>query len=1349
MNVGTDLDVRAELNLGGVWTDVSGFTFQDSTSIQRGNPNESTTASPSVFTALWDNSDGRFSSLNPTGPYYGSLGLNTDVRVSIPEGASYLRLEGDTSSYAQGPAPFPTGFSAGIDVQVDVTLDNWYAAQYIAAQWATSGSEQSWILTAHNDGTLGVALSGTGSNTFSVSSTAAVGMAHGRLSVRVTYNTSTQTVTFYTGTLLTGWTQLGSTVAVASGPASIFTSTTDITVGAGPLVTGGNPGINGKVHAFQISAFGGSVLASADFTSLTPGTTGWTDAQSNAWTLTGTSEISNRKYRFHGEIAAWPQSWSPGGSNAKVNISAGGLLRRISQGGLNLQSALYRAWTRFSGNLTPVAYWPCEDASLSTQIASGVGGSSMLWFGGPPSLASYSALVSSAPLPVMNGAQFTATVPSYSLNPGPTGVNTDSIVRFVFAVPSGGDTNNSTLCSVFYKGGTVGRIDLVYNTVATGSLEINGFDHGGTSLWTSTFGTFNANGAQYAGSIELRQTTATAYSATFTTLSPGGAFAGSVTGASSVTGTVGVISKIVFNSNPSALMTGTAFGHVGVQTTFTSLFAIANPLDAWVGETAGRRFQRLCGEEGVAFRGVGNLDGTTVMGAQTIETFTTLLQECVDADQGMMFEPKQCLALGYRTMASLGNQTPAFALDYQLDHLGGAPSPTQDDQLIKNDVTVTAQNSGSSSRQVLLDGSALAANGMAGRYDTQLTINVATDSQLDSEAGWILHTSTVNEPRYPTLNVDLANTALIPLYYQVLEAEVGDRFTVANPPAWLPPGLIDQVVMGYTETLSRKALFESYNGRPASAFNVAYFDDPVFGRFDTAGSSLAAPATSTATTIEVATNSGPAWSSSAGDFPYDVNVGGEQMTVTAVANGSPAGSQVGAFMSDTVMGATAGDFTTAYANWQSLTCPTIGVSRVYRGAGFSINTDMSDMISAGVKMCIDFTPSASLSPTDRASLDSVLSAMKTAGAVADVALWHEPFFNGLTAAQYIAVYRYYGPTVRKYYPLVCVFSGPDADPANGYYPGDAWVDKIAVDAYAGSSTLQVTNAMSIADNANPPKPFGVWEFNGSTDPVNGQSQLAVTTFFTYIQATMLARIAAGKANADVLLFNAGNANWLGTGLSLNAGFEGSGTGQWFGAGGCSVANSTAQAHSGTHSLAITATGTANMLGRAYGTPSGGLPVVPGNQVKCNGWFRANTVARSCQMVVTWYTSGGTQISQSFGGSVADSTTGWTQATFTTSGAPATAAFATPGYQIASPAGAGEVHYLDDVELQLISTGTSLVTPIQFAWDYRIPLLTNMKNALNGTNVPQNFTVTRSANGVVKGHVVGEDVRLFTPPIYSL
>jgi len=60
--------------------------------------------------------------------------------------------------------------------------------------------------------------------------------------------------------------------------------------------------------------------------------------------------------------------------------------------------------------------------------------------------------------------------------------------------------------------------------------------------------------------------------------------------------------------------------------------------------------------------------------------------------------------------------------------------------------------------------------------------------------------------------------------------------------------------------------------------------DAAGDRYDTGGSTLAAAIDSSATSLSVATTVGPVWTSADGSF--DIVIGGERMTVTAVAGGS-------------------------------------------------------------------------------------------------------------------------------------------------------------------------------------------------------------------------------------------------------------------------------------------------------------------------------------------------------------------------------------------------------------------------------------------------------------------------------
>jgi len=177
--------------------------------------------------------------------------------------------------------------------------------------------------------------------------------------------------------------------------------------------------------------------------------------------------------------------------------------------------------------------------------------------------------------------------------------------------------------------------------------------------------------------------------------------------------------------------------------------------------------------------------------------------------------------------------------------------------------------------------------------------------------------------------------------------------------------------------------------------------------------------------------------------------------------------------------------------------------------------------TAGRKICLtlrpDFNP---VSSTHRTNMDTFLAACVAAGLKMEICLWHEPYFGGLTIAQYQAMIAYYGPTVRKYYPLVFVTANYTVvhNGENSYYVSGAF-DKVATDFYAHGYVLDgqgLDLAASVADADG--LPFGLWEYNASDDAVSGQTAAQGTTFFGYVRSFFAARLAAGKDNADLLLF---------------------------------------------------------------------------------------------------------------------------------------------------------------------------------------------------------------------------------------
>lgn len=123
---------------------------------------------------------------------------------------------------------------------------------------------------------------------------------------------------------------------------------------------------------------------------------------------------------------------------------------------------------------------------------------------------------------------------------------------------------------------------------------------------------------------------------------------------------------------------------------------------------------------------------------------------------------------------------------------------------------------------------------------------------------------------------------------------------------------------------------------------------------------------------------------------------------------------------------------------------------------------------------------------------------------------------------------------------------------------------------------------------------------------------------------------------------------------------------------------TTQAAEGGYSLRLTATAGATMSAR---TPAGlsGRAVSPSTQYTALASFRANTTARSCQVLIRWYDDTGALISTSTGSTGADSNAAWTQVPVITATSPANAAFAAVVVQVVSAA-AAEIHFVDKVSL---------------------------------------------------------------------
>ena len=654
-----------------------------------------------------------------------------------------------------------------------------------------------------------------------------------------------------------------------------------------------------------------------------------------------------RRFRFHGEVPSWPTTWDITGTDVRVTITAAGQMRRLFQGNQPLHSSLYRAYGLGLGLGSgigagkPIAYWPCEDGANSTVIASGLAGGTAMSLSGqaPPTFASNSSFPGSLSLPLLAGSIWTGTIPTYT-NPGtdPTQVGASAAVGFCLSIPATGAYDGGVLARMTTTG-TVARFDLVYGAVSGGSVALIGYDSSGTQLFTSGYqspqsfsgyGMPGYNGMPVFINFGLTPSGTPGsiiYEGNFQPLYPHALLSQSFgIFAATISGTVGNATSVVIN--PDGHFNDTAVGHIVFQG-YTNFGLAGFVMSAWLFEPPATpfyypttfawspgRFLRLCQEQGVqgaVILAAGtNAGDPTTMGYQANATFANLIQEPATTSGGLLFEARNQNSLILRERGTLYNQVAKLTLDHSQHQLSGPLNPVDDDALTRNDITVS--RIGGSSAQLQLTTGTLSVQpppAGVGDYPTSYSLSLGSDSQLSDQAGWRLHLGTVDQPRFPNVPINLRHptfTSNVDMMNAALTIDIGDRLVITNPPPWMPPDPISQIVQGYTEILGIWEHDIVFNCSPEDPYKVGLLDDTVLGRLDTDGSTLTLPTGTTDPTITVTTTgsaTGSAlWTTTPGDFPFDIAVGGERMTVTNI---------VGVAM--TSFGGADGTFESGTANW--------------------------------------------------------------------------------------------------------------------------------------------------------------------------------------------------------------------------------------------------------------------------------------------------------------------------------------------------------------------------------------------------------------------------------------------------
>ncbi len=606
---------------------------------------------------------------------------------------------------------------------------------------------------------------------------------------------------------------------------------------------------------------------------------------------------ANSSVRFVGEVESWPQRSNVKGTDVWSPIVANGILRRLNAPGTTKPawSAMRRHLTVSQAGLADtglVDYWACEEAPEADRLTTtyGTAGFTIVHAGIRPS--SLTGPLGSTDLPIISNALPQGA--TFQMSP-----MTDSGVWIVHtAIQLPPDSEDFLIVVENANHGThVVQFDLpglqiVYTvtdqagaTVNTGNVVLT--DQSGIAgRWVSV--SIGSDLGDTTSAVEIRNRAGEDQSEFVAFIALGGAVHNGGLGSGRI--------NLINNSSTGQEV---GFGHVAAYNDasldyFAQPAALATALHGNVNEQAHERIERLCAEEGLTIA----TDGATsaLMGQQRAAPVVDLLFDCAAADGGVLYETRDTLGLTYRALVDLYNDASDLDVNYAAGgELTPPLDPVEDTQLTGNDITVTRFNGGG--YRVTRDTGPLNTQEPAadpqgvGRYRRDIGLYLNLDAQVPTRAGWELNLGTWDEARYPSINI--SPTAMLvdaksALAADALAVDLTDRITVSQPPPHLPPEDIVQIVQGYTETIGSHVWDMTFTTSPARPYDVTVIENG-------GGNVSRLSPTETGTTTNEALDSTEtgvdilstdvAWVDTAGhasDFPFDIMIGGERMTVTAI-----------------------------------------------------------------------------------------------------------------------------------------------------------------------------------------------------------------------------------------------------------------------------------------------------------------------------------------------------------------------------------------------------------------------------------------------------------------------------------
>ena len=767
--------------------------------IGAGRDDEADEVEAGTFSATMDNRDGRLSPRNILGPYYGSIGRGTPLRLVLDRATDSF-----TRSVSGSWGESPDGFT---------WINNNGAGTY-----GVNGTQATAALPINN-ATRSV-LDGAGSLDVEVMwSTTLDVMPTGASFVSAALLRHTDATNYIRAHVEL---QAAGTIAVkiqrtyqGSAADLLALTATGLTYSAGTKVWGkaraDGPYIMIKTWLGTADDEPDAWHGSGTDTELEGSEAGlllWR-INTNAGTYTAkVDDFELVNILWSGNVPEWSPKWpEKSGTDSTLPVVGAGILRRLSQGSSPVNSPLYNL---LSSQVPTFTYYPAQEKSGAQQLTSTTGDVAKVI---DVTFAGDDTLNGSAGAAVMN--TLGASQIAFKVNSRPT---TDGFSALWFfklgALPP------TTVEMVYMRcSGTMRTWSL---TVDNTNIQWKGYDYAGTQIadaispwavdprqWVAMQLETNVSGGTTTVDLIWHQVG----SETFYVASD------SYAGSSS--------KPDYFSIIPAA--DSTAAGHFWFGDNdlpfVDGTFMLVS--DGYRTELAAERVTRLCGENNIP---VYVLAGDTEpMGRQRSMKIVDLLRECEVADQAILCERGNGLMFIPRVRRY--NMPVAMALDWSLGHLAEAPEPTDDDQRLRNLWQVSRVDGGS---VTVSDETSIAT---AGTYDDSAELNIAYDTRLVDFAGWFLNRDTSDFLRWPRITIDLiAHPELIASW---LSCRVGSRITVANPPdTQLAGEVIDLVIEGWTQTVNNYRWEVELACSPAQPWLIGAYDDATY-RYDAVATTAA------------------------------------------------------------------------------------------------------------------------------------------------------------------------------------------------------------------------------------------------------------------------------------------------------------------------------------------------------------------------------------------------------------------------------------------------------------------------------------------------------------------------------